>query len=94
MNKNELIELYNKNTKSPIVIKDYNNNTGIIIDEILPAVRDDEKFKQAFWEWMFKTGRSKKNGCVYTGYGGACRIASRLLLADELEFVKGVLSNE
>ena len=71
-----------------------NELTGYIINDILPAVRDNEEFKKEFWEWL----NNKNSELFYVDCPNCGRIKidihNEMLLGYELEFCREILKQE
>ena len=54
------------------IFKSGSQQTGWIIDVLLPAVRDNEEFKKDFWGWMAKEGYAEKSMDMYFMFSISC----------------------
>jgi len=74
--------------------------TGLIIEDILPAVRDTQEFQEKFWEWIVKNkfgdadigNNIRLEESLFNSAGCYCyQPTDLMLLGYELEFCKEVL---
>ena len=76
------------------IFKSGSQQTGWIIDVLLPAVRDNEEFKKEFWEWL----NNKNSELFYVDCPNCGRIKidihNEMLLGYELEFCREILKQE
>jgi hypothetical protein len=66
MNKKDVIELFNENSKDchakQLIINltvDNPYSIGFVITYLLPAIRDTKQFQEGFWAWMDKNKYAK-----------------------------------